>query len=168
MLEAHHFNSSRALSWNNTTYNPFYGRTPSEPSTDKIRQYQRNRTCSLNSTSSDRNWSFSNESSSGKHNSPLSVVPESQSVVESEEGTTVYNNFSYEHDAVDDTRSCTSEPTTPSKPTAIERTNSIGKYSKHKRPSASSQDTEITLSIDEEAIDMQEKPTGSYDDTNQS
>ncbi|XP_029648211.1 Na(+)/H(+) exchanger beta isoform X1 [Octopus sinensis] len=159
MLEAHHFNSSRALSWNSSAYDPFYGRTPSEPCTDKIRQYRRNRTCSLNSSSSDRNWSFSNESSSGKHSSPLSVVPESQSVVESEEGTTVYNNFSYEHDAVDDSRSCTSEPTTPSKQTDVERSNSIGKYTKHKRPSATTQETEITLSIDEDVIDMHEKPT---------
>ncbi|GAB1605343.1 Na(+)/H(+) exchanger beta-like, partial [Argonauta hians] len=150
MLEAHHFNN-RALSWNNSAGDTVYcGRTPSDPTVEKARHYRRNRACSLHSSTSDRNWSFSNESSSGKHSSPLSVVPETHHT--DDVSTSVYNNFSYEHD---DNRSCTSEPTTHAKPITT-RSNSLGAYIKHKRPSITSQDTEVTLSIDEEAVDEKE------------
>ena len=110
MLEAHHF-SSRALSWNGDRNYP--GRSPSEGgNSDRIRHFRRHRGSSLsNNSSPERGWSAATEQMANtKHASPLSVVPENQSVNTSSRGGSVYHNFSYDHDVLDDNRSVRSEP----------------------------------------------------------
>lgn len=110
MLEAHHF-SSRALSWNGDRNYP--GRSPSETgSSDRMRYFRRHRGSSLsNNSSPERGWSAATDPTPNtKHASPLSVVPENQSINTSSQGGSVYHNFSYDHDIIEDSRSVRSEP----------------------------------------------------------
>lgn len=111
MLEAHHF-TSRALSWNGDRNYQNHSQNETTSASDRVRQFRRHRGSSVsNNSSPERGWCAATEqSASQKHASPLSVVPENQSMNTLSLAGSVYHNFSYDHDILDDNRSIRSEP----------------------------------------------------------